>query len=86
MAIAGLSVAQQMGLSVPADLSIIAWDDSPICRLVHPPLTALSRDIAAYGTHAARLLLAAIAGEPVVSVQDELAHLNPRGSTGPVHR
>ncbi|WP_327009917.1 LacI family transcriptional regulator [Dactylosporangium sp. NBC_01737] len=83
MAIAGLSVAQQMGVAVPADLSIIAWDDSPICRLVHPPLTALSRDIAAYGTHAARLLLAAIAGEPVASVQDEMAHLNPRGSTGP---
>ena len=51
--------------------------------LVHPPLTALSRDIAAYGTHAARLLLAAIAGEPVASVQDEPAHLNPAGQHRP---
>ncbi|GHJ43897.1 LacI family transcriptional regulator [Catellatospora sp. TT07R-123] len=83
MAIAGLAVAHEMGLAVPADLSIIAWDDSPICRLVHPPLTALTRDISAYGTHAARLLLAAIDGKPVTDLHDEPAHLSPRGSTAP---
>ncbi|WP_428961554.1 LacI family DNA-binding transcriptional regulator [Micromonospora fluostatini] len=83
MAIAGLSVAQEMGLAVPADLSIVAWDDSPLCRLVHPPLTALGRDIPAYGAHAARLLLAVIAGQPATGTQDETAHLTPRGSTAP---
>ncbi|WP_326560545.1 LacI family DNA-binding transcriptional regulator [Micromonospora sp. NBC_01796] len=83
MAIAGLSVAQEMGLSVPTDLSIVAWDDSPLCRLVHPALTALSRDIPAYGANAARQLLAAIAGEPIDGFQDETAHLTPRGSTAP---
>ncbi|WP_067505481.1 LacI family DNA-binding transcriptional regulator [Actinoplanes sp. TFC3] len=83
MALAGLSVAQEMGLSVPADLSIVAWDDSPLCSLVHPPLTALSRDIAAYGAHAARALLAAIAGEPVPNSEEGTAHLTPRGSTAP---
>ncbi|MDQ1653985.1 MAG: hypothetical protein QOI35_3185 [Cryptosporangiaceae bacterium] len=88
MAVAGLAVAQEMGLSVPGDLSIVAWDDSPICRLVHPPLTALTRDIGAYGTHAARLLLAAIGGElaldsAAVGVHDVPARLVPRGSTAP---
>jgi DNA-binding LacI/PurR family transcriptional regulator len=83
MAIAGLAVAQEMGLSVPAELSIVAWDDSPLCRLVHPPLTALSRDIPAYGARAARQLLRAIAGEPVPSLSVEPAHLTPRGSTAP---
>jgi DNA-binding LacI/PurR family transcriptional regulator len=83
MAIAGLAVAQEMGLAVPGDLSIVAWDDSPLCRLVHPPLTALGRDIPAYGAHAARQLLAAIAGEPVGAYQDDTAHLKPRGSTAP---
>ncbi|MER7456254.1 LacI family DNA-binding transcriptional regulator [Micromonospora sp. NPDC126480] len=81
MAIAGLSVAQEMGLAVPTDLSIVAWDDSPLCRLVHPPLTALGRDIPAYGAHAARQLLAVIGGATVGGVQDETAHLTPRGST-----
>ena len=69
---------------MPDDLSIVAWDDSPVCPLVHPPLTALTRDIVAYGTHAARLLLAAIAGEPVADLHDEPAHLTVRGSTAAV--
>jgi DNA-binding LacI/PurR family transcriptional regulator len=83
MAVAGLAVAQEMGLSVPGDLSIVAWDDSPLCSLVHPPLTALSRDISEYGAHAARQLLAAISGEPVRNVEAGTAHLTPRGSTAP---
>ncbi|MDW5329044.1 LacI family DNA-binding transcriptional regulator [Plantactinospora sp. KLBMP9567] len=83
MAIAGLSVAQEMGLAVPSDVSIVAWDDSPLCQLVHPPLTALHRDIPAHGAHAAGRLLAAIAGQPLGDFQDETAHLIPRGSTAP---
>ncbi|MTK02003.1 LacI family DNA-binding transcriptional regulator [Micromonospora sp. CP22] len=83
MAIAGLSVAQEMGLTVPADLSIVAWDDSPLCRLVHPPLTALSRDIPEHGAHAARQLLQLIEGAPTGGLEDETPHLTPRGSTGP---
>jgi DNA-binding LacI/PurR family transcriptional regulator len=83
MAVAGLAVAAEIGLSVPSDLSVIAWDDSEICELVHPPLTALSRDITAYGTHAAQLLLAAIGGGQVSSLQLDAAHLRPRGTTAP---
>jgi hypothetical protein len=61
----------------------VAWDDSPLCQLTHPPLTALSRDIPAYGAHAARLLLSAVHGERVAGMRDETAHLSPRGSTAP---
>jgi DNA-binding LacI/PurR family transcriptional regulator len=49
--------------------------------LVHPPLTALRRDIPGYGTHAAQLLLAAIEGAEPRSIQDGTAGLVPRGST-----
>jgi DNA-binding LacI/PurR family transcriptional regulator len=70
-----------MGLAVPGDLSIVAWDDSALCQLTHPPLTAIGRDIPAYGGHAARQLLAAIEGRPIGAYQDETAHLTPRGST-----
>ncbi|GAA0434884.1 LacI family transcriptional regulator [Acrocarpospora corrugata] len=83
MAVAGLSVAQEMRLTVPADLSIVAWDDSPLSQVVRPPLTALSRDIPAYGAHAAQLLLALIDGTEVAALEDQAARLNPRGSTGP---
>ncbi len=83
MAVAGLAVAQEMNVAVPGDLSIVAWDDSPLCRLAHPPLTTLGRDITAYGAHAARILLAAIAGQPQESIQEETPRLIPRGSTAP---
>lgn len=62
MAVSGLGEAQRMGLAVPQDLSIAAWDDSVLCRTVNPTLTALSRDVAAYGAHAARALLERAAG------------------------
>jgi DNA-binding LacI/PurR family transcriptional regulator len=86
MAIAGLAAAQELGIAVPAGLSIVAWDDSPICGLVHPALTALTRDIVAYGAHAARLLLAVIAAEDVGSRRAEPAHLVVRDSTAPPPR
>jgi DNA-binding LacI/PurR family transcriptional regulator len=50
---------------------------------VHPPLTALTRDIAEYGAHAVRQLLAAIDGSHLGSVEAGTAHLTPRGSTAP---
>lgn len=81
MAVAGLSVAQEMGLSVPADLSIVAWDDSPLAQVVRPSLTALTRDIPAFGAHAARSLIALIEGEEVAAAEEEAPRLTPRGST-----
>src|SRR6266545_1739485 len=39
MAVAGMSVAYEMGVDVPLDLSIVAWDDSVLCEIVHPQLT-----------------------------------------------
>ncbi|MDT0442170.1 LacI family DNA-binding transcriptional regulator [Streptomyces johnsoniae] len=86
MAVSGLTAAQGLGLAVPGDVSIVAWDDSALCGLVHPSLTALSRDIAAYGAHAARRLRQAAGGGPVADLQDKAPSLTLRGSTGPVPR
>jgi DNA-binding LacI/PurR family transcriptional regulator len=82
MALAGLSAAQRLGVDVPAELSIVAWDDSPLCVLVHPPLTALTRDIVAYGEHAARTLVQVAGGAATGHLKESLAVLTPRGSTG----
>ncbi|MFJ5259855.1 LacI family DNA-binding transcriptional regulator [Streptomyces sp. NPDC088387] len=81
MAVAGLSVAQELGLDVPRDLSIVAGDDSPIAQVTRPALTAVSRDIPAYGAHAAQTLLSSVAGEATRPLQDQAARLTPRGST-----
>jgi DNA-binding LacI/PurR family transcriptional regulator len=83
MAVAGSAVAQEMGVSVPGSLSIVAWDDSPLCRLVHPRMSAVSRDIAGYGAHAAEFLLDVIAGREVGAFRDSTPKFVPRGSTAP---
>ena len=83
MAVAGLGAAQQLGVTVPGDLSIVAWDDSPLCEFVHPPLTALTRDIAAYGAHAARALGQVADGMAVHNLEESPPVLTIRGSTGP---
>jgi DNA-binding LacI/PurR family transcriptional regulator len=83
MAVSGLGAAQRMGIGVPAELSLVAWDDSPLCELVNPPLTALSRDTAAYGAAAARVLVAAANGAQVGHVEVETPVLTVRSSSGP---
>ncbi len=84
LAVTGLGVAQQMGFSVPDDLSIVAWDDSLICQVVHPPLTALTRDISGYGAAAARQLLAIVDGAEPSDVETPRAVLTPRASTAQI--
>ncbi len=87
MAVSALGVAREMGICVPEQLSLVAGDDSQLCAMVHPPLTALSRDIPAYGVRAARTLLDLIETGAAASFQDATAHLVPRGSTAaPDHR
>lgn len=82
MAVSGLTAAQGLGLRVPTDLSIVAWDDSALCELVDPPLSALSRDIPAYGALAARRLREAVGGAAVADVEDPAPRLTLRRSTG----
>jgi hypothetical protein len=72
-----------MGFSVPDDLSLIGWDDSLISRVVHPPLTAITRDITAYGATAAAHLLRVIEGETRADIEVARGELTPRGSTAP---
>lgn len=81
MAVAGVSVAHEMGVQVPGDLSIMAWDDSVLCEITHPPLTAVSRDIKAYGRQVAQHLLAQLNGEVMTEVEITPPRLVVRGST-----
>ncbi|MFM9371805.1 LacI family DNA-binding transcriptional regulator [Streptomyces sp. Da 82-17] len=83
MAVAGASVAAERGISVPSELSIVAWDDSALCRVTHPRLTALVRDTSGFGRLAAQELIDRLDGGPVRSIQAELPHLEPRESTAP---
>lgn len=83
MAVAGLAAAAELGLDVPRDVSLIAWDDSQLCRLTHPDLSAMSHDVFAFGADATRRLFDVVhrrnpSSEPVAPPV-----LVPRGSSAP---
>jgi DNA-binding LacI/PurR family transcriptional regulator len=52
--------AAERGLTVPADLSVVGFDDVPLARLRDPPLTTVSQPSERKGELAARALLAAL--------------------------
>jgi DNA-binding LacI/PurR family transcriptional regulator len=83
MAVAGLGVAAEMGIAVPDELSLLAWDDSQLCRLTHPTLSAMSHDVHGFGAQVARTLFDVIAGEDVPSRPVATPELVPRASTAP---
>lgn len=83
MAVAGLGVAQRMGLDVPGDVSILSWEDSATCEVIHPSVTALRRDIPAAGAAAARMLRELAAGGQPGSYAEPAPVLQERMSAGP---
>src|SRR6266702_2865834 len=51
----------EAGVSVPGDVAVAGFDDIPMARYMHPPLSTVRVDISALGERAARRLLDAIA-------------------------
>ncbi|WP_350280570.1 LacI family DNA-binding transcriptional regulator [Kribbella sp. HUAS MG21] len=86
MAVAGLAVVQALGLRVPADVTLVAWDDSTLCRITHPTLTALSHNVVGYGAEVTRRLLDLLTGAPAQSHLYSTPLLIIRDSSGPPPR
>jgi LacI family transcriptional regulator len=59
MALGVLHAAAPLGLSVPRDLSVVSFDDTPTVRMAVPSLTAIRQPIAAMTAKAAELLIQA---------------------------
>lgn len=83
MAMAGMSALEQLGLSVPGDVSITGFDDAPLAPHASPPLTSVTCDVLGWGRAAARSLLDVLDGTEVTHVALPPARLVLRGSTGP---
>ncbi|QDP94864.1 LacI family transcriptional regulator [Microlunatus elymi] len=81
MALAGLAALQESGIAVPEEMSLVSFDDSPLTRLTHPPLTALHRDTFEFGSIVARTLIESMAQRKPVTVQAPTPELVVRGST-----
>ncbi len=86
MALGVVGAARELGLSVPEDLSVAGFDDSPAARQFRPALTTVRQDVVLKGRAAASSLIAAIRavanGRPVPDEHIVLAtELVIRGST-----
>ena len=84
MAVAGLHAAQDLGVVVPDQLSLIAWDDSTLCRLASPAMTTMSMDVHEYGVRVGSSVLEVIDGGPVVERWSPTSLLVQRGTTARV--
>lgn len=52
-----MQALKRHGVSIPDDVSIIGFDDRPICTLMDPPLTTISIPLTLFGPSAVSLLL-----------------------------
>src|SRR5439155_9071257 len=60
MAIGALSALREASVAVPAEVAVTGFDDIPMARYTHPPLSTVRVDIAALGSRAAARLLEAV--------------------------
>jgi DNA-binding LacI/PurR family transcriptional regulator len=83
MALAGLAVAHAQGLRVPQDLSLVAWDDSTLCRLASPPLSVMHHDVHSMGGLVGEAAVDLLAGVAPSTRTAPFPRLLTRGSTAP---
>jgi DNA-binding LacI/PurR family transcriptional regulator len=81
MAVGGTHALRELRIAVPASAAVVSWDESILCRLVSPPLTALQRDPVEQGRRSARLLLDVIAGRSLGNASTLASRLLVRAST-----
>lgn len=74
MAIGAMRAAKELGLSVPAELSVVGFDDIPLSTLVEPTLTTIRQPKYEIGTQSMNMLLDLIEGGENTRQQVVLEH------------
>ena len=85
MAAGVVYAARERGLSVPEDVSVIGFDDTPIAAHIWPPLTTVRWPIVSMARSAALKLVGDFTGEPKAAQQPAMlpSMLVKRGSVAP---
>lgn len=65
MATGVIGAARELGLTVPSDLSVVGYDDSPLAAYGHVSLTSISGDPRELGEAAGRALAAGLEGDAI---------------------
>jgi LacI family transcriptional regulator len=84
LAIGALRAIEDRGLNIPADISLLSYDDIFIAKYMIPRLTTVSKDVLSMGRTAVKMLLARLQ-EPdrPYQIDKHSARLIIRESTGP---
>jgi DNA-binding LacI/PurR family transcriptional regulator len=64
MALGVIRACRDRGLSVPGDVSVVGFDDSPLIAFTDPPMTTLRQPVRAMAVAAVRALVDEIKGHP----------------------
>jgi len=64
MALGAIREARSRGLRVPADVSVVGYDDSPLVAFTDPPLTTVRQPVSAMAVAGVRALIDEINGHP----------------------
>ena len=84
LAIGALRAASDLRLRVPADLSVVGYDDIPLASYLTPRLTSSSKDMVRVGQAAVKILMARIQNPDLPHQRVEIqARFIGRESTGP---
>lgn len=86
MALGGLASARRSGLRVPEDVSLVAWDDSALCQLSDPPLSALSHDVQRIGRLVGETMASLLTGQQPPVVEAPAIQFVQRDSVARVKR
>ena len=83
MAAGAIGAVCERGLSVPRDVSVCGFDDTPIARHIYPALTTVRQPTREMGRLAAQELLKAIRDRGAGGIVEVPYVLQLRRSTGP---
>jgi DNA-binding LacI/PurR family transcriptional regulator len=75
--------ARELGIAIPAELSVVGFDDLDFARVLAPPLTTVTIDAEALGAAAFQALVEDLAGMPPPAEQVLPVRLTVRESTAP---
>jgi DNA-binding LacI/PurR family transcriptional regulator len=83
MAVAAEADLVRAGVQVPAQVSLLACDDSALCELAMPPLSAMSIDVHDHGVTLGRAVIDVLNGAPPREHSGPTIRILRRDSTGP---
>jgi LacI family transcriptional regulator len=86
LTVGALLESQAMGIKVPAEMSIVGYDDIEIMSELPIPITTVRVSSDEVGRRAARLLVAKLEGQPIDPNFECAAEIIVRSSSGPAPR